>query len=355
MIRIAVLACGSAVLGILAWAYGGTADAPAAPLVAPNPAPPAADAPAPGQRVPDEGPGPVGDLAGLPADLVAALSDPGAAAPMPKPRPGDWLSCQQEDGQTFEEFRTCRRRPVTEERRTIRILPLDDLARSGAPDAGGLVEYVSAYFGLPAKANSAAKPPKFTTRTNERVGVEQTLTGDVLDWLRGEVPSDGYCVIALTTRDLYPDPAWNYLFGQASLVDRVGVFSFARMDPAFPSPPAEAATRAAKDRVLVLRRCWRVVTHEIGHMFGVEHCIHHACLMNGCNSVSEMDRTPMHLCPVCLRKFQHAAGFDVLERYRRLSALYDRAGLAAESSWAKARAAHVAATTPARPPQPAPR
>jgi archaemetzincin len=33
--------------------------------------------------------------------------------------------------------------------------------------------------------------------------------------------------------DLYPDPAWNFVFGQASLRERVEVFSFARYDPAF--------------------------------------------------------------------------------------------------------------------------
>jgi archaemetzincin len=31
--------------------------------------------------------------------------------------------------------------------------------------------------------------------------------------------------------DLYPEPSWNFVFGQASLNERVGVYSFARYGP----------------------------------------------------------------------------------------------------------------------------
>jgi len=68
--------------------------------------------------------------------------------------------------------------------------------------------------------------------------------------------------------------------------------------------------------------------------------------MNGCNHVPEMDRTPLHLCPVCLRKLQHAVGFDVLSRYRALEALYRREGLLDEAGWAAARVAHLVADLP---------
>jgi archaemetzincin len=39
--------------------------------------------------------------------------------------------------------------------------------------------------------------------------------------------------LAITMEDLYPEPAWNFVFGQASLQLRVAVFSFARYDAAF--------------------------------------------------------------------------------------------------------------------------
>ena len=39
-------------------------------------------------------------------------------------------------------------------------------------------------------------------------------------------------------------------------------------------------------------------------MFGISHCVHFHCRMNGSDSLEESDRSPMHLCPVCLRKLQ---------------------------------------------------
>ena len=46
------------------------------------------------------------------------------------------------------------------------------------------------------------------------------------------------------------------------------------------------------------------MTHEIGHMFGVKHCVYYNCAMNGSNHLQESDRRTEHLCPVCLRKLQ---------------------------------------------------
>ena len=113
---------------------------------------------------------------------------------------------------------------------------------------------------------------------------------------------------------------------------------FARYDPAF-----WGQKRPADVKTLVLRRSLHVMAHEIGHMFGMEHCIHFACLMNGSNSVDEADREPDHLCPVCLRKLASTAHFDVVKRYETLEA-FDRAhGLVPEADWIAARLAKITA------------
>jgi archaemetzincin len=309
MLRLVLAGAGLAVLAALGWvAAADSRGVPAARAPAPRP-----------------------DL------LRMACEDPDAFAPLPESGPSDWLANHEEPGQTFEEFRIARRRAVTEERRTIRLLALDDLGKVGVP-VSLVVEHVGAFFGLPTVEHAAGAPPAFTTR-RARVGVEQTLSTDVLAWLRSEVPSDAYGLVALTSRDLYPEPSWNYVFGQASLVARVGVFSFARLAPEFPEEPP--AKRKPADRALVLRRCWKLVSHEVGHLFGMQHCVHHACVMNGGNHLAEMDAAPAHLCPVCLEKLHHAAPFDPLERYRRLEALYRREGLAAEADWNAARVAFL--------------
>jgi len=59
----------------------------------------------------------------------------------------------------------------------------------------------------------------------------QLLTGDVLDLLKTRLPEDAFALLGVTMMDLYPDPNWNFVFGQASLRDRVGVYSFTRYAP----------------------------------------------------------------------------------------------------------------------------
>jgi archaemetzincin len=55
---------------------------------------------------------------------------------------------------------------------------------------------------------------------------------------------------------------------QASLRERVGVYSFARYDPSF---YGEYTTNRAR---LMLRRGCKVLAHERGHMFGIAHGIY---------------------------------------------------------------------------------
>ncbi len=42
------------------------------------------------------------------------------------------------------------------------------------------------------------------------------------------------------------------------------------------------------------------------------------------NSDEEDTATPTHVCPVCLRKMQHAFGFSYIARYRALLEFYRR-------------------------------
>ena len=60
------------------------------------------------------------------------------------------------------------------------------------------------------------------------------------------------------------------------------------------------------------------MTHEIGHMFGIRHCIYYECGMNGANHIEEIQNSPLYYCAVCFRKLQYAVGFDVMERYQKL-------------------------------------
>jgi archaemetzincin len=158
-----------------------------------------------------------------------------------------------------------------------------------------------------------------TARANPNSGQRQLLTTDILSFLRRQLPSDGYCMLGITMIDLYPNPSWNFVFGQAALRDRVGVYSFARYTGGGDS--------------LTLQRSCKVLAHETAHMFGIEHCVYFRCVLNGSNHLGESDARPMHLCPVDLRKLQWSVGFDVVERYRRLGRFCEQTGFSDEGKW----------------------
>jgi archaemetzincin len=277
----------------------------------------------------------VGDLAGLSPALRRAFSaDASEFKPIPKPGTHDWLAVHPELGQTFDEFKASGPNRPGDSRRAIYLQPLGEFAADSSPPIEKLRAFAGAFFDMEAKAlpPMSLDKSKFTTRHNPNTGNLQILTGDVLNFLKARVPPDAFCVLAITMEDLYPEPSWNFVFGQASLRERVGVYSFARYDPAF-----YGEARGSNYETVLLRRSCKVLAHETSHLFGLAHCIYFNCLMNGSNHLAESDRRPLHLCPVCLRKLQWSIGFNVLERSRALERAARADGFTDEADWFKRR------------------
>ena len=273
----------------------------------------------------------VGDLAGLPTNLQRAFApDAPGFDPIPSPDPHDWLAVHPEPGQTFDQLKASRPNRPTDSRRMIYLQPLGEFAADRSPSIETLRQFAAAFFAMEVKALPAVSldVARITSRRNPHTGGLQILTGDVLDFLKARVPADAFCLLAITMEDLYPEPSWNFVFGQASLRERVGVYSFARYHPAFYGEPS--ATGA---ETLMLRRSCKVLVHETGHMFGLAHCTFFNCVMNGSNHLAESDRRPLHLCPVCLRKLHWSIGYDVLQRYNALERISRADGFADEADW----------------------
>ena len=53
---------------------------------------------------------------------------------------------------------------------------------------------------------------------------------------------------------------------------------------------------------IIVRRGTKFIVHQICQMFSMQHCIYYHCRMNGSATNEQQDLSPMHLCPVCLRK-----------------------------------------------------
>ncbi|MEL6109590.1 MAG: archaemetzincin [Planctomycetota bacterium] len=271
----------------------------------------------------------VGKTGRLPGVLKRAFnSEDPLFDPIPKPKPSDWLAQHHEAGQTFTQYvRSRPNRPDTR-RSTLYLLPVGEFDARSSPDLEQVARFAGSFFMMPVKTLEPVDEDGLPVTRRDNGGVEQMLTTDLLNWLKPRVPQDAYCLLAVTMTDLYPDPKWNYVFGQATLSDRVGVYSFARYAPEF---WGEETTESTK-RQMLWRSC-AVLAHETGHMFGIRHCIHFHCLMNGANNLQEFDSHPLHLCPVCLRKLHHAAEFDVAQRYERLRDFAASANWSGDQDW----------------------
>ncbi|MBN2313452.1 MAG: hypothetical protein JXM79_05950 [Sedimentisphaerales bacterium] len=280
----------------------------------------------------------LGSTRDLPKTLKKAL-EPGADfEAMPPPQPGDWLAEHKEKGQSFVQFvESNPNRPDTI-RKKIYLQPLGQFPDGQVPLVERLQEYARAYFAMEVQV----LPPldlngnEITTRTNPYTQNKQILTADVLAILRKNLPTDAFCLLAITMEDLYPDPSWNFVFGQAMLRGRVGVYSFARYDPAF-----YGEKRGSDYEKVLLRRSCKVLVHETAHMFGLRHCIYFKCVVNGSNHLKESDSRPLHLCPVCLRKLQQSIGFDVIGRYCYLLQFYQKVGFDNDARWVTNRLTHI--------------
>ncbi|MGV8039569.1 MAG: hypothetical protein AB2L07_05675 [Thermoanaerobaculaceae bacterium] len=124
----------------------------------------------------------------------------------------------------------------------------------------------------------------------------------LLEALAGVAP-EADRVVGITTSDISvtkgTHPDWG-IFGLASLGGRTCVVSTFRL------------RRGPASRELLLERLRKVVRHELGHTWGLEHCPTPHCLMQDCEgTVRTVDGEPGLLCARCreaLRRLGLAAG-----------------------------------------------
>ena len=215
--------------------------------------------------------------------------------PMPAPGLSDWLWSHPEPGQTFRQYLASQPPRPTAARHTIYIQLLGHFTPTQQRIIIQTAAYVHRYFNLRVELREPlplSVVPPLAFRYHH--GTRQMHAGTVLaDVLAPRLPKDAAAYIAFTAIDLFPAEDWNFVFGEGSLTERVGVWSLARFGD--PSSSKEA-------RALALLRTIKTATHELGHMFGMEHCTAHPCNMNGANSLEEGDRWPLQLCPECLAK-----------------------------------------------------
>jgi len=263
----------------------------------------------------------------LPLRDVQAKLEP-LAKKLGKPRPGEWLAQHREPGQTFAEY--FRADPVrkSDQLGTIYICQIGDFSKEQKRVLEITRDYMAHFFSVPVKLTKVvplADIPGEAKRTHPSWGDRQILASYVLDQvLRPERPDDALAYLAFTSSDLWPGEGWNFVFGQANLRERVGVWSIYRNgDP-------------SKDKAafqLCLRRTLSTATHETGHILTIKHCIAYDCNMNGSNNREESDSRPLHYCPVCMRKLLWNLQVEPISYLGKLEGFCREQGLDDEALW----------------------
>jgi len=102
--------------------------------------------------------------------------------------------------------------------------------------------------------------------------------------------TDALVEVDLTPLDIY-EGTRPYVFGLASLSDRVAVVSLARVTDDFRRPDVTSANRIRK-----------LVLHEVGHALGLGHHDDPACVMRQDGTPESLDFAPDDLCDGCRRE-----------------------------------------------------
>ncbi|MBI3857886.1 MAG: hypothetical protein HY293_19585 [Planctomycetes bacterium] len=259
---------------------------------------------------------------GLPALLALFLAvpqeDEQGFQRLGPPKPGEWRAQFKEPAQSYEKYIEGSVNRKSQERTTFYLQPLGNAGKTYKEMLERMRIYAEAFFGVPAKVLEPIPMVEFAFEA-KRSQYHSTL---IIESLADLVPKDALVYIGITDKDLYSD-GLNYVFGEASLNWRCGVYSLVRYK--------------TSDETLFTRRSLNLLAHESGHILSIEHCVTYACVMQGANSLSEDDRHPMHLCPIDLKKVLWNTGVDRKERYQKLLALYEKWGCKKEAEWVTAR------------------
>jgi archaemetzincin len=244
--------------------------------------------------------------------------------PKTAPGPHDWLAQHDEQGQTLKEYLAGDPVRVTDTLKALYLVRVGDFSAKEAKLMDLTREYLALHFQLTVHELApvaASAIPELARRQNPLQGQLQWNSEWILTELLPKLrPADGVALMALTAVDLWPGPGWNFVFGQASISQQVGVWSFARHGDLH------------TEWRLALTRTLKVAAHEAGHMFSMHHCIAFECVMNGGNHLQETDQCPLEPSPVSLAKLAEATRADPTKRFAEERAFLQREGLEPEAA-----------------------
>ena len=119
--------------------------------------------------------------------------------------------------------------------------------------------------------------------------------------------SSGDKILGVVNVDLY-SPEYDFVYGEADVNAGVATFSTYRLISE--NPNNQSDDHIFEERVI------REATHEVGHLFGMDHCKNSRCLMRTCTCLSEVDEAGNVFCTDCMKKLKPNLDFKSVSSYR---------------------------------------
>ncbi|MBO8174668.1 MAG: archaemetzincin family Zn-dependent metalloprotease [Thermococcus sp.] len=118
----------------------------------------------------------------------------------------------------------------------------------------------------------------------------------ILGMIRSELRAKA--ILGITDVDLYEE-GLNFIFGLASPYLKAAIISLYRLKPEF---------YGERNRELLIDRSIKEAMHELGHVFGLDHCPNPKCVMHFSNSIIDTDFKGRDYCDKCIKKLEVTLG-----------------------------------------------
>lgn len=137
-----------------------------------------------------------------------------------------------------------------------------------------------------------------TTRKNFEITLDNAFdpvrgqynSSHILRQLIMNPPRDAEKILGIVEVDLFI-PILTFVFGEAQLQGIGSIVSTRRLHNRFYGLP--------EDRELTGNRLIKEAIHELGHTFGLIHCLQPGCVMKSSTYVENIDQKPTELCAAC--------------------------------------------------------
>jgi len=166
----------------------------------------------------------------------------------------------------------------------IYVIPLGDV---DGEYLSSVAESIEEQFSLPVKITANQGIPSFALD----MARQQYNSNTILQKLLNEAPADALKILGVTDVDLF-NPIFSYVFGEAQFKGMGAVISSFRLRG---NPDNENAVGCPP----LVNRLEKEAIHELGHTFGLKHCVDPDCVMQYSVGLECADRKFSYFCRAC--------------------------------------------------------